>query len=98
MRSELENVRRQSLHSRPSRQERQLMVKMSELLSREECMEKQRSQIEWLKEGDRNTAFFQAKSKERAKTNRIMALRREDGSVMSIQEELEVMAIYTALY
>ena len=40
MRSELENVRRQSLHSRPSRQERQLMAKMSELLSREECMEK----------------------------------------------------------
>ena len=74
------------------------MAKTSELLSREECKEKQRSRIEWLKEGDRNTAFFQAKSKERAKTNRIMALRREDGSVMSIQEELEVMAIYTALY
>jgi len=40
MRSELENVRRQSLHSGPSRQERQLMAQRFELLSREECMEK----------------------------------------------------------
>jgi len=100
MRSELENVRRQSLHSGPSRREKQLMAKMSELLSREECMEKQRSRIEWLKEGDRNTAFFQAKSKERARSNRIMALKREDGSVVSTQEELEVTAMefYTQLF
>ena len=76
------------------------MAKMSKLLSREECMEKQRSRIEWLKEGDRNTAFFQAKSKERAKSNRITALKREDGSVVSTQEELEVTAMefYTQLF
>jgi hypothetical protein len=59
------------------------MAKIAELLSREETMEKQRSRIEWLKEGDRNTAFFQTKSKERARTNRINALRLEDGAVVS---------------
>jgi hypothetical protein len=76
------------------------MAKISELLSREECMEKQRSRIEWLKEGDRNTAFFQAKSRERAKTNRIIALKREDGTVVSTQHELEVTAMefYTQLF
>jgi hypothetical protein len=37
-------------------------------------MEKQRSQITWLKEGDRNTKLFHAQAKEQAKTNQIMAL------------------------
>lgn len=76
------------------------MAKMSELLSREECMEKQRFRIDWLKERDRNTAFYQAKSKERAKSNRITTLKREDGSVVSTQEELEVTAMefYTQLF
>lgn len=76
------------------------MAKIAELLSREETMEKQRSRIEWLKEGDRNTAFFQTKSKERARTNRINALRLEDGAVVSTQEEIETaaLAFYSSLF
>jgi hypothetical protein len=38
------------------------MKQIFELLSREEVMEKQRSHADWLREGDLNTAFFQAKS------------------------------------
>lgn len=56
------------------------MAKISELLSREEYMERQRSQIDWPKEGDHNTSFFQAKAKERANTNRINALKKENRS------------------
>lgn len=41
LRRELEDVRRQGLQLGPSREERRLMAKISELLSREECMEKQ---------------------------------------------------------
>jgi len=48
------------------------MARISELLAREEIMEKQRSRIAWLKDGDRNTKLFQAKAKERAKTNQIL--------------------------
>jgi hypothetical protein len=68
------------------------MAEISELLSREETMERQRSRVEWLQEGDRNTSFFQAKSKERAKTNHISSLKRPDGLVVTDQEELEVVA------
>jgi hypothetical protein len=76
------------------------MSQLSELLTREEIMEKQRARTEWLKDGDRNTAFFQAKSKERARINRISALRREDGSVASTQEALEAttMEFYANLF
>jgi hypothetical protein len=45
------------------------MSRISKLLAGEETMEKQRSWITWLKEGDRNTKLFQAKAKERAKVN-----------------------------
>jgi hypothetical protein len=65
------------------------MKEISKLLSREEAMEKQRSRVEWLRVGDRNTAFFQAKSKERAKSNRIVALNCPDGSLATEQQELE---------
>lgn len=76
------------------------MARMSEPLSREEAMEKQRARIDWLREGDRNTAFFQARSKERVRVNRIAALRREDGVVATMQEALESTALefYSKLF
>jgi len=66
---------------------------MAELLSREEIMEKQRSRITWLKEGDRNTQMFQAASKERAKSNRISALKDAGGNIITDQNGLEEIAV-----
>jgi hypothetical protein len=65
------------------------MKQISELLSREEVMEKQRSCIDWLREGDHNTAFFQAKSRERAKGNHINSLYRDDGTMVTEQVDIE---------
>lgn len=92
LRCDLEAERARSIGSGPSRYEKQLMSRISELLSREEVMEKQRSRVEWLKDGDRNTSFFQAKSTARAKRNAITSLSREDGSVAATQEEIEGVA------
>lgn len=47
-----------------------LMKGMDELLYREEIMWLQRFKIQWLKEGDRNTKFFQRKAAWRAKRTR----------------------------
>jgi hypothetical protein len=57
MRGKSESIRQESLLSGPTREECDLMKKLSELLAREESMMKHRSRIQWLKEGDRNTAF-----------------------------------------
>jgi hypothetical protein len=88
------------MHSGPTAREKQLMKRISELLSREEIMMKQRSRMDWLKEGDRNTAFFHARARERAQINRITALRREDGTVVTKQEDLETeaMEFYSRLF
>lgn len=92
LRKELEEVRGQSVGARPSRREKRIMARITEMLSREEIMERQRSRLEWLKDGDRNTAMFQAKSRARARRKKIGALRREDGSVVTSQEEVEATA------
>lgn len=96
LRSDLESIRSQSIGVGPSREERSLMKEISKLLSREELMEKQWSRVDWLHEGDRNTSFFQAKARERAKSNRINALIWEDGTVVTDQKDIENVA--TAFY
>jgi hypothetical protein len=100
LRKELERVRGQSLGTGPSSEERRLMKQISEMLSREEVMEKQRSRVDWLKEGDRNTAFFQAKSRERAKCNHITSLLKPDGERVTEQAEIESVArqFYSELF
>lgn len=100
LRKELEVERGRSIDGGPTRQERHLMAKISELLSREEAVEKQIARIDWLTDGYRNTSMFQAKSRERAKQNKISALCREDGTVATTTEEIEheVILFYRNLF
>lgn len=91
-REEIEKKRSQTLHRSPSAHERRLVDNLSKLLAREKAMEWQRSRVMWLHEGDRNTNFFQAKAWARGRTNKIRALKRDDGTMATGQEELENMA------
>ena len=68
-----------TLYRGPTDRGRDIMSKLSEVLAREEMMERQRSRISWLKEGDRNTGFFQAKARARSRTNRIKLLKNDSG-------------------
>jgi hypothetical protein len=85
-------VRHRSIGSGPTREERAIMGCLSEVLAREEEMEKQRSRVDWLNSGDRNTGFFHAKARQRTRINKITALKRQDGSVCTNQWELESLA------
>jgi hypothetical protein len=62
---------------------------LDELLLREEIMWKKRSRIEWLRDGDRNTRFFHRKASGRRKRNKIVKLRRNDGSFATDEEEIK---------
>lgn len=100
MRQRLENIRFNSLWSGPTREEKGLMNRISELMAREEAMAKQRSRIQWLAEGDRNTAFFHSRAKERSRTNKIKSLKLNDGTIVTNQGQLEEAAkgFYHALF
>jgi hypothetical protein len=74
-------VRDSSLRSGPTREERGLLHRISELLAREEIMTKQRSKVLWIIEGDRNNHYFHSKANDRARNNKIMTLKKHDGSV-----------------
>ncbi|XP_071676865.1 uncharacterized protein [Lolium perenne] len=64
---------------------------LCELFEREEVMSRQRSRVEWLKAGDRNSAFFHARASARRRTNKVRALIREDGSRCEDIDEIKVM-------
>jgi hypothetical protein len=93
LRSQLEDVRNSNWQEGITREEKDLLKCISELLAREEVMMRQRSRIQWLKEGDRNTAYFHARCKERARQNRISIIKTEDGKVCNTQKEIEDVAV-----
>jgi hypothetical protein len=63
-------------------------------------MARQRSWVEWFKEGDSNTYFFHACASARRHANKINALAREDGSRWTDMAEIQnsVGEFYTTLF
>ncbi|KAK1678101.1 hypothetical protein QYE76_038949 [Lolium multiflorum] len=87
----LRSLRNLPTTDRTLAEEKRVERQLCELFEREEIMARQRSRVEWLREGDRNTAFFHSKATIRRKTNRIEALTRENGSVSTDETEIKVM-------
>ncbi|PWA73584.1 hypothetical protein CTI12_AA146360 [Artemisia annua] len=68
-----------SFDASTSAEQKELREEIKELLTREEKIWKQRSRIQWLSEGDKNTRFFHSRASNRRKRNRILRLKDEDG-------------------
>ena len=76
------------------------MKRLRDAMRLEEVWLRQQSRVPWLRDGDRNTAYFQAQARQRKRINRIVGLRRADGSTCANgdEEKVEVLAFYQALY
>lgn len=84
----------------PSDEEKSIVQKLKEALHQEEVWVRQRSHVPWLREGDRNTSYFQAQAAQRKRMNKIQGLTRADGSVCANESEdkAEVQSFYQNLY
>jgi hypothetical protein len=65
---------------------------MDEILYREELMWPQRSRVDCLKGGDRNTKYFHRRASRRQQKNKITKLKRPDGTINKDTKETEGLA------
>jgi hypothetical protein len=84
----------------PSHEEIKICDRIVELNHREEVMWRQRSRVQWLREGDNNTKIFHQKASMRKRRNKIEQLSKADGSVTEDVEEMRGMAndFFNSLY
>ncbi|KAH7834805.1 hypothetical protein Vadar_019912 [Vaccinium darrowii] len=67
----------------------QLVIKdMEEVYAREEMYLHQRSRVNWLNYGDRNSSFFHATMVQRRQRNQILRLKAEDGAWCTNEDEI----------
>ncbi|CAA7014948.1 unnamed protein product [Microthlaspi erraticum] len=66
--------------------------KLHEALKSEEVFWKQKSRVMWLREGDRNSKFFHAATKQRRARNRIARLKNEQGQLEETEEGIVAVA------
>jgi hypothetical protein len=76
---ELENVVRQTLSPENLARQRELSEEIEKLLEMEEIQWAQRSRVNWLQYGDRNTNYFHNAASTRRKKNRIKKLLDDNG-------------------
>ena len=79
---------RDPLNDRVQSEERQATHKYHKLMQDEESFYKQKSRIQWLMLGDKNTAFFHKSVKHRQSRNQIHSLKDNDGRVVHDQKGL----------
>ncbi|CAM8987641.1 unnamed protein product [Rhodiola kirilowii] len=88
LKEELEEVKREDRTEEIVAKERSITEELDDWLAKEEVMWKQRARVEWIKYGDRNTAFFHARASQRRKRNWIHKLIDSQGVTVTSNADL----------
>ena len=75
----------------PSLLEINVNDKLVELYHREEIMWRQRSRVQWLSEGDKNSKYFHQRASMRRRKNIVRTLTRQDGQATDDRVEMQNM-------
>ena len=94
--AELERLRSVPSRTAPNHLEQKLNERLVELYHREELMWRQRSRIQWLTAGDRNTNFFHMRANMRRRKNMIRALHNALG--IRVEDKAEMKQLVTDFY
>ncbi|KAE8792398.1 Alanyl-tRNA synthetase [Hordeum vulgare] len=100
LRDRLNRLHLRSMRRGPSAEEKDLCAQLRTVLKWEEIWMRHRSRVLWLRDGDRNTGYFQAQASQRRRINRIESLMRADGTRCSQPDEIqeEISSFYRQLY
>ena len=96
LREELKRLREDPVRTGPTHAEIKVVDRLVELDHREEVMWRQRSRIQWLAEGDKNTKFFHLRASQRKRKNKITRLRKPTGEVT--EDPTEMTGLTTDFY
>ena len=66
-----------------------IQKKLEERYTQEEILWRQKSRIQWLKEGEKNNAFFHHSMIQRRQVNKITRLHTSQGAVIQSQQEIQ---------
>nr|DAD29125.1 TPA_asm: hypothetical protein HUJ06_030593 [Nelumbo nucifera] len=80
--------------------ERSIHLTLESEMNQEEILWQQKSRIQWLKDGDRNTLFFHQTTINKCRSNRIYKLMDSEGNWLSTPQEIEhhVINFYASIY
>ncbi|GLT27461.1 hypothetical protein SLA2020_024580 [Shorea laevis] len=93
LQQELQNIRDGSAQDNSLEKMEAIEKELNNWQRKEEVLWKQRSRVQWLKEGDRNTAFFHNRASARRKKNHIAALMDDNGTSVSDRSGVEEICI-----
>ena len=80
------------LSDEASAEQRELQLKIEDLLEQEELYWVQRGRVNWLQHGDQNTAFFHRSASARRKKNFIKNLKNDAGDLIEDSDQLKGLA------